>query len=92
MSPKKRRKTSEKRTTMNLSRKTLVFIDEIADSFEEFVSRGEVVDMMATYIEEEDLEDEVFGEAEEFDDEDEEQEDESDEEEEESEEEDDRDE
>jgi len=57
------RRSPEMRTTITLKKGVIDFIDGIAKSFEKhaFVSRGEVIEMMVDYIQEEGLEDEIFG-------------------------------
>lgn len=44
------RRAKAVRTAVTLERGTLDAIDEIADSFEDIVSRGEIVDMAFDYI------------------------------------------
>ena len=46
---------------MCLNTNNLDFIDHVAGSFEDFVSRGEVIDMMAEFVMAKKLEDRVFG-------------------------------
>jgi hypothetical protein len=49
------------KTTISLEPETVEYLDGIAKSFEDYVARGELVDMMAAYIAEKELEDDVFG-------------------------------
>jgi len=49
------------KTTISLEPETVDYLDAIAESFEGFVSRGELVDMITDYIAENELEDDVFG-------------------------------
>ena len=49
------------KTTISLEPETVEYLDGIAESFEDYVARGELVDLMAAYIAEKELEDDVFG-------------------------------
>ena len=55
------RTASPVKTTISLEPETVEYLDGIAESFEDYVARGELVDMMAAYIAEKELEDDVFG-------------------------------
>lgn len=58
------RKSQEQRITVTVKNKTVKFLDEVAETFEDFVSRGEIIDMMADYVASLEDDDEVFGESE----------------------------
>ncbi len=54
-------RTKTGRISVGLERRTIERIDSIATSFTDFVSRGEVIDLLVSYIDNHRLEDEIFG-------------------------------
>lgn len=49
------------RISVGLERRTIERIDSIATSFSDFVSRGEVIDLLVSYVDDHRLDDEIFG-------------------------------
>lgn len=49
------------RISVGLERRTIERLDSIATSFTDFVSRGEVIDLLVFYVDNHQLEDEIFG-------------------------------
>lgn len=52
-----------RKTMVTLQRETIDYLDSIAETFEDDMPRGDLIDLMAEYVAKHELEDAIFGKA-----------------------------